>query len=133
MFKSGHAYELINFQGFIDANMGNFNLAHEIKSTGGIIIPKRISNNAVMGVTYADNSVNEWACILAHEVRFFKEVPPANSMAVAKNKPKGPVLMSEIKMPIDNYPTEDIKFPPNKIYTGTSDGTRVRAINLMAA
>lgn len=107
MFKKSHTYELVDSKGFIDANIANYNLAQEILSTGGLITVRTVEQGNAMGVTYADNTYNEFACIWASEVRFFKEVPPAAAAVLAK--PKGPYLVDSVAKPLDDYPTKDIK------------------------
>lgn len=87
MFSLGR-YRLVNKNGFVDANIANFNLAHEIISTGGIIIVKKVQGGNVMGVEYADGSKNDWACIWANESRFFEAIhTPTDEIRVLNPKP----------------------------------------------
>lgn len=105
MFTKG-TYKLVDKQGFINANIANLNLANEIESTGGIIIVTRVTDGAAMGVTYGDNTHNEWACIWPNEVRFFERGDGA-PVAPALTNPLD-LMGAMINRPKDNYPTRDI-------------------------
>ena len=71
-FEVNMTYKLVDPKGFSNSFLGNVEIAKDIMETGGTIKVLQVTNGNATKLLYGDGSTNNWASVMASEIRFFK-------------------------------------------------------------
>lgn len=81
-FKIDSIYELIEAEKFSASCLKNKTIAEEIISSGGIIVPKEVTDKgSVLAAVLGNEKYNPALLIWSTEAKYFKEIFPENTFA----------------------------------------------------